>query len=249
MTNLYEGKMAAIYDAMYQSFIDYDQEFSSYFDLIKQYKCQSVLEIGSGTGNLAKRFWENQFEYYGLDFSQSMILIAQNRNPETTFIHADMRDFELKKKVDAIIITGRSSSYLLSNQDVNNAFQSIYKNLNNDGMLIFDIVDANRFVPFFTENKNVIHQASFDGTNYLRESNWELEAKDNFLVRWKAQYFTIENQKRAVFFEDESTVRVFTINEIQLFLWLHGFEILQTIDRKTYAYDTYIIVARKIQGI
>lgn len=247
MANLYEGKMAAIYDAMYQRFIDYDQEFSCYFDLINAYECKSVLEIGSGTGNLAKRFWKNQFEYYGLDFSQSMILIAQNRNPNMTFIHADMRDFELNKKVDSIIITGRSSSYLLSNQDVNNAFASIFKNLNDDGMLIFDIVDANRFVPFFTKNKNVIHQASFDGIDYLRESNWKLESNENFLVSWEAQYFTIKNQERAVFFEDKSTVRVFTLNEIQLFLWLQGFEILQTIDKKTYAYDTYIIVARKIQ--
>jgi hypothetical protein len=28
-------------------------------------------------------------------------------------------------------------------------------------------------------------------------------------------------------------------------LYLNGFEIIQTIDRKTYAYDTYVIVAKK----
>lgn len=44
---------------------------------------------------------------------------------------------------------------------------------------------------------------------------------------------------------DFSTVRVFTRNEIELFLYLNNFEILQTIDRKTYAYDTYVIVAQK----
>ncbi len=45
--------------------------------------------------------------------------------------------------------------------------------------------------------------------------------------------------------EDFSTVRVFTLNEIQLFLYMKGFEILEVIDRKTYAFDTYVIVAKK----
>jgi hypothetical protein len=47
---------------------------------------------------------------------------------------------------------------------------------------------------------------------------------------------------------DFSTVRVFTLNEIQLFLYLNNFEILKTIDRKTYAYDTYVIVAKAIHN-
>jgi hypothetical protein len=32
---------------------------------------------------------------------------------------------------------------------------------------------------------------------------------------------------------------------MQLFLYLNNFEIIKTIDRKTYAYDTYVIVAKK----
>jgi ubiquinone/menaquinone biosynthesis C-methylase UbiE len=33
-----------------------------------------------GTGNLAKRFKKNQQDYTGLEYSQSMIAIAQKRN-------------------------------------------------------------------------------------------------------------------------------------------------------------------------
>ena len=36
-----------------------------------------------------------------------------------------------------------------------------------------------------------------------------------------------------------------TLNEIELFLYMKGFEILEVIDRKTYAFDTYVIVAKK----
>jgi hypothetical protein len=30
MASLYQGKMAAIYDAMYQTFVDYDEEYAFY---------------------------------------------------------------------------------------------------------------------------------------------------------------------------------------------------------------------------
>jgi ubiquinone/menaquinone biosynthesis C-methylase UbiE len=67
MANLYTGKMAAIFDAMYQTFIDYDQEYKFYNNLIQANNCNSILEIGSGTGNLAKRFQKNNQNYIGLD--------------------------------------------------------------------------------------------------------------------------------------------------------------------------------------
>ena len=66
------------------------------------------------------------------------------------------------------------------------------------------------------------------------------------MLEWTAQYYTLKNNKKEIIADDFSTVRVFTLNEIQLFLFLNGFEIIQTIERKTYAYDTYVIVAKQI---
>ena len=77
MANLFIGEMAVIFDAMYQSFINYDEEYEFYNKLIQENNCNSILEIGSGTGNLAKRFQENNQNYLGLDYSQNMIDIAQ----------------------------------------------------------------------------------------------------------------------------------------------------------------------------
>jgi len=245
MANLYQGEMAAIFDAMYQTFIDYDEEYHFYNTLIQEYHAQTILEIGSGTGNLAKRFKQNKQQYTGLDSSKSMIDIAQTRNPKGLFIHGDMRDFTLEKKVDAILITGRSTSYLTSNDDIYETFDSIYKSITQDGILIFDFIDANRFIPFIKNNKMIIHEAAYKGINYIRESSWETTTLDNIMLEWHAKYYTIVNNKKEVIFNDYSTVRVFTLNEIQIYLYLNGFEIIKTIDRKTYAYDTYVIVAKK----
>jgi hypothetical protein len=65
------------------------------------------------------------------------------------------------------------------------------------------------------------------------------------MIEWTAQYYTLKNGCKEILADDFSILRVFTLNEIQLFLYLNGFEILKTIDRKTYAYDTYVIVAKK----
>ncbi|MFV5685310.1 class I SAM-dependent DNA methyltransferase [Flavobacterium sp. GB2R13] len=245
MTNLYDGKMAAIFDAMYQTFIDYDEEYQFYNSIIHENNCKTILEIGSGTGNLAKRFQENNQDYIGLDYSQSMIAIAKKRNKNCTFIHGDMRQFELEKPVDSILITGRSTSYLTTNEDINSTFESIYKNLTEEGILIFDFIDANRFIPFTTENQVIIHKAEYDGILYYRNSNWKTTSSENFMLEWTAQYYTLKNDEKEIIADDFSTLRVFTLNEIQLFLYLNDFEIIKTIDRKTYAYDTYVIVARK----
>jgi hypothetical protein len=49
MASLYQGKMAAIYDAMYQTFVDYDEEYAFYNAFIQENNCKTILEIGSGT--------------------------------------------------------------------------------------------------------------------------------------------------------------------------------------------------------
>ncbi|MNY67984.1 hypothetical protein D3C86_2056750 [compost metagenome] len=65
------------------------------------------------------------------------------------------------------------------------------------------------------------------------------------MLEWTAQYYTLVDGKKEIIENDFSTVRVFTLNEIQLFLYLNNFDIIKTIDRKTYAYDTFVIVAKK----
>ncbi len=247
MANLFSGKMATIFDAMYQTFINYDEEYEFFNRLLQEEKCNTILEIGSGTGNLAMRFCKNNQDYKGLDSSLSMIEIAQEKTRNCTFIHGDMRKFELQNPVDAIIITGRSTSYLINNEDIAETFESVYKNLNPNGILIFDIIDANRFIPFIKKNKTIIHKATYEGINYIRESQWETTPFENFVLDWNAKYYQILENKKEILLEDISTVRVFTLNEIEIFLYLNNFEILKVIDRKTYAYDTYVIMAKKKQ--
>lgn len=245
MATLYDEKMALVFDEMYQVFINYDQEFKFYNQFLVENKCLNILEIGCGTGNLAKRFIENNYNYLGIDFSQSMIEIAQKRNPKGNFLKDDMRNFSSKKQ-DSILITGRTTSYIITNNDLNATFSSVYNSLEKNGIFVFDFIDANRYIPFILTHKDIEHAAFINKKQYVRIGNWiQTPNSENFMLDWTAQYYEIIKNEKKLISDDFSTVRIFTLNEIEIFLHKNGFQILKTIDRKTYAYDTFVIVAKK----
>ena len=246
MQSLYRNGLEYIYDAMYQTFIDYDDEFDFYSSIIKKHHKKNVLEIGCGTGNLAKRFINYNFEYTGLDLSEDMINLSKLKNPTGTFIQGDINYFNLEEPVESAIITGRTTSYLLTNKAINDALKAIHKNLKKEGLLCFDFIDANRFFKEIKGGKKVNHQVLFNNKNYLRESYFNTNTSDNFMFDWASKYYKVNEGVKELIAEDNSEVRAFTKNEWELFLELNNFKLIEFIDRKSYAFDTYVVIAKKI---
>lgn len=245
MGNLY-NQLSMVYEAMYQSFINYEDEFSFYSSVLKKYNCSSILEIGCGTGNLAKKFIQKNFTYTGIDLSEEMLTIARLKYPDAKFLKADMRDFFLESKKDAAIITGRTISYLVTNEDVRQAFTSVYNNLDAGGIICFDCIDAIKFIPLIKEDKKVNHRAEWEGKKYIRESNWNINFSQSWTFDWQSVYFEQkDNGQLEKIGEDLSTIRSFTKDEMILFLTLAGFEVKEIIDRPSYAFDTFVIAAQK----
>ena len=98
MQSLYANGFETIYDEMYQTFIDYEDEFVFYSALLNQYQKKQVLEIGCGSGNLARFFIDNNYTYCGLDYSADMINLCRDKNSKGNFILGDMTQFSLKNK-------------------------------------------------------------------------------------------------------------------------------------------------------
>ncbi len=95
MTQLY-SKLATIYHEMYQHIFDYDQEFNFYDALLKRNNCQNILEIGCGSGMLARRFLKNEYDYLGLDLFNEMLDIARKETNSDSFIQGDMRNLSFE---------------------------------------------------------------------------------------------------------------------------------------------------------
>jgi hypothetical protein len=65
------------------------------------------------------------------------------------------------------------------------------------------------------------------------------------LVEWNAKYYIFIEGQKDLIANDFSNVRVFTLNEMQLFLYLNNFKIIKKKDGQTYEYNTYVIAAKK----
>ena len=246
MGNLYTN-LSAVYEAMYQSFNNYDEEYEFYSNILRKYNCHSLLETGCGTGNLASRFIKNNFDYTGMDFSEGMLNIAKKNNAQGKFMAGDMRAFELETKVDACIFTGRTISHLIQNKEVLDTLQCIHKNLKSPGIVCFDCIDANQFVPITFPSKKMIHKVNFQNKTYLRESFWEPTFTDSWSFVWNSFfYYENENGQLTAIGEDTTAIRTFTKDEMIIFLQLAGFHVLEMIAKPSYAFDTFVMVAKKI---
>jgi len=177
-----------------------------------------------------------------------MLAITKHKNPNANFVQGDMRQFGINEQHDAILITGRSTSYLMSDSDLGATFTAVYTNLKTKGVFIFDCIDSERFIPYILENRNVRHESNVNGKEFYRDSEWKkLESESYHLIDWKAEYFKIEKGHEIFLGKDQTVFRVFSPSVIKQKLKSSGFKLLEIFDRPTYAFDTYIFVAEKLE--
>ena len=245
MSNLYGPKLSRVFDKIYQGFIDYNAEYLFYEQLCQENNINSILELGCGTGNLAANFSKHFEDYLGLDYSEHMLSIAREKFPNGNFVQGDMRNFSLDKLYDTALITGRSTSYLLKSDDLLSTFKCIHKVLNSYGYLIFDCIDAAKFIPYIQVNPTVLHKSKVENIEYSRTSEWYVNEKNPSIINWTATYYEQKGAKNHFLGKDDVCFKVFTENEIKSALKKAGFEVLNILDRPTYAFDTFVIVAKK----
>jgi SAM-dependent methyltransferase len=201
---------------------------------------KKVLEIGCGTGQLGSRFLDAGFQYQGLDISAEMLAFARENVPEDLLHQQDMRNIQLPDRFDAAIITARSTAYLLHNEDLMQAFQSIKKVLNPGGLLIFDYIDARSFIPQIEEGKIILHEVDTTHGKIKRESQYALSIAHNWCWVWTSKFY----RDNTPIGEDVAELRAFTPDEMELFLNLAGFTVEAVLSRPVYAFETKVVIAR-----
>ena len=222
MTKLF-SKLARVYHEMYQSIFDYKKQFTHYDKLLHKYKCRKILEVGCGSGNLAKLFLKAKYDYTGIDISPQMLAIAKEVEPRANFFKVDMRNMKLRNQFDAILVTGRSFTFMTRNEDVMAALKSIRANLKQNGIFIVDNFNAS--IIFKELNKNVVQRAKYNGREYKRIIGKTVNLKTGWTWNANSTYYIRENGK-AVIIKEKSLLRAFTMDEIELFLATSKFRVL-----------------------
>ena len=236
MTQLY-STLATVYHEMYQHVFDYDIEFDFYDSILKRNNCKKILEVGCGSGMLARRFLANGYDYLGLDLYNEMLDIARLEVQANTFVQCDMRNISFDNQFDAVLITGRSIAYVIDNQGIMNTLSGIHKSLRNKGLLVFGVFEANGIFDHFNDFEQIIEH---NNKRIKRISKLKMNLETGWTYDWYAKY-SIEQDGIVTEFDDVTTLRAFTKDEILLFLKLTGFTIKEIIEEeKTFTVITEI---------
>ena len=225
MTQLY-STLAGVYHEMYQHVFDYDKEYDFYDSILKKNNCTSILEIGCGSGMLARRFLKNGYNYLGLDLFNEMLDIAREEIKADTFVQCDMCNLSFDKQFDAVLITGRSLAYVTTNKGIIDTFTGIHKSLKDNGLLVFGVFEAHGIFDNFNDfEQNIEH----NNKRIRRISKLEKNLETGWTYNWYAKYI-IEEDGNIAEFDDTTTLRAFTKDEILLFLKLTEFQVKEIID-------------------
>lgn len=246
MSKLYT-EYAEVYHLMYQGLINYDEEFVYYQKILANFNSKSLLEVACGTGQLGRRLVEAGYTYQGLDRSADMLNFAQEILPKGQFHQQDMRYIQLPDTFDAVLITARSVSYLLQNSDALSTFQNIKKVLKPGGILTFDFIDANTYIPHILANPMAIHEVDTEKGKFKRENHYHIDFTDGWCLTWSTAYF--KQNGEGLYHSigsDEEQLRAFTEDEMCLLLELSGLKVQGVLERPSYAYNTKVAIAQNV---
>jgi SAM-dependent methyltransferase len=225
MTQLY-STLANLYHEMYQHIFDYDKEYAFYDGILKQNHCHKIVEIGCGTGMLARRFIKNGYDYLGLDLFDEMLAIARSEVKSDCFVQGDMRHLSFQQQFDSVLITGRSIAYITDNRGILDTLAGINNSLKDKGLFVFGVFDADRIFDSFNDfEQNIEHL----NKKIKRISHLEKNLETGWTYNWHAKYI-VEQDDKSSEFDDLTTLRAFTKDEIRLFLKLTDFRIKEIID-------------------
>lgn len=129
----------AYYDLIYRELKDYRDEAAKIHGLLL---ClpelpKRILDVGCGTGEHARILAQKHgYEVDGIDIQPGFIEIASQKLPESRFAVADMRDFQLDRKYEAILCLFSSIGYVETLDGLRRALSSMARHLEPNGRLI-----------------------------------------------------------------------------------------------------------------
>ena len=104
---------------------------------------KTAMDLGCGTGILCEILHGAGIRASGMDFSDGMIRIARQGNPEIDYQVADMITFCPESAFDLVTCTGDALNHIPSLADVERIFQNVYRYTAPGGYFIFDILNEN----------------------------------------------------------------------------------------------------------
>jgi SAM-dependent methyltransferase len=172
---------AEYYDVIYGAFKDYATEVAHITQLLHRLnpQCHTVLDVGCGTGEHARRLAAEGFAVDGIDIEPAFVRIAALKHPAGRFTVADMSDFDLADRYDAVLCLFSSIGYLCTLDRVTRALARFRHHLAPGGVVIVEpwfppgVLDA---------EKRFTHSGEAQGLRVSRHARTEVDGSISRLL-------------------------------------------------------------------
>ncbi len=223
------------------------------FDKYADNPVKSILDLGCGTGGHAVLLAHRGYRLTGVDLSESMLSIAQEKardlNLSIDYHLQDINQLRLERSFDAVISMFAVMGYQIHNRKLEQTIQSVHQNLNPGGLFIFD----GWFGPAVLSERPVERTKIIetDTGRIIRHARPEIDIVNHVV---KVFYKVLHLQGDALIDEIDEVheMRFFFHQEIKYILENSGFALMRLspfmeLDRPITVHDWNMsVVARKI---
>jgi SAM-dependent methyltransferase len=220
-------ELAELYDRFYSRVFDYNEFYRILEPELTKRNVSTIMEVACGTGRLMKILEDEGYAVTGLDLSEEMLKIAKKR-VHGRLLNQDMRSIEIDARFDAVVCMGSSFTYMQSEEDVMNALRSFHRQLREDGLLIFDNFNADRF-DATRLNKWREETYEIDGVKVKRRTrsrDWDPETQ----MWWVDWDWTITEDGAIDRYQDVSRLKAFTVEYLEDRLYEAGFKSVRVLE-------------------
>ena len=130
------SRSADLYDALYDTFKDYRAEAERVRALIGP-DARTVLDVACGTGRHLELLREH-YDVVGLDIDPELLAIARSRVPGVELVEADMTNFDLGRRFDAVTCLFSSIGYARDEEHLRAAVAAMGRHVEPGGLLIVE---------------------------------------------------------------------------------------------------------------
>lgn len=171
------NEFAAVYDFFmedvdYRLWCQYVEEIFELYGI----KPGRILDTACGTGNITIPMSISGYEMWGLDISEDMLSIADNKSraakQKIMFLNQNMVKMNLREKFDSVLCMCDGVNYILDKGDLESYFKKVYECLENRGIFIFDI--SSYYKIRYILGNNTFHEEKYN-KHYIWNNNFDEE--------------------------------------------------------------------------
>ena len=220
-------QFAYLYDELMKD-APYDQWVSFVKDILAKYDVEvtRLLDLACGTGELSVRLAKQGFEVTGIDLSEDMLSVAQEKaqasGVKIPFFQQNMANLEGQGQFDAIGIFCDSLNYLQTEEEVKSTFSNVHQHLQDNGIFIFDVHSVYKVTEVFINQTFALNE---DDISYI----WNSFPGDNpNSVEHELSFFVLDERTGKYDRIDELHFqRTYPIEQYSDWLDAAGFQLLE----------------------